>query len=70
MRYFVLLILFAILAFVASRFIQLLITGKLFEEGAFKESFREGGQTLWLGMRLFVIIWICYLVLMWLVKHC
>jgi ribose/xylose/arabinose/galactoside ABC-type transport system permease subunit len=70
MRFFLLFILFAILAFVASRIIPLIFNGKIFEDGAFKEAFREGGETLWLGMRLFVIIWICYLLLMWLVKHC
>ena len=70
MRYFLLFILFAIFAFVASRIIPLVLNGKIFEEGAFKEAFREGGQTLWLGMRLFVILWLCYLVLMWLVRRC
>jgi len=70
MRYFFIFLFFALLAFVASRFLQLFISGKIFEEGAIKESFRESGQTLWLGMRLFVILWISYLVLVWLVRHC
>ena len=70
MRYFFLILFIALIVFVASRFLQLLISGKLFEEGAIKESFRESGQTLWLGMRLFLVIWIVYLVFMWLVQNC
>ena len=70
MRYFFLFLFFALFALIASRFIQLLISGKLFEEGAIKESFRESGATLWLGMRLFLIIWIIYLVTVWLIKRC
>ncbi len=70
MRYFFLVLFIALIVFVASRFLQLLISGKLFEEGAIKESFRESGQTLWLGMRLFLVIWIVYLVFMWLVQNC
>lgn len=70
MRYFFLFIFVLLLAFLASKFIQLLSSGKLFDEGAVKASFRESGQTLWLGMRLFVIIWFIYLIAIWLVKRC
>lgn len=70
MRYFFLALFVALLIFIASRFLQLLFTGKLFEEGAIKESFRESGETLWLGMRLFVVIWILYLIFMWAIRQC
>lgn len=66
MRIFVSILFIATILFIASKFFQLFISGKLFEEGAIKESFRESGQTLWLGMRLFVVIWFAYLIIVWL----
>ena len=70
MRYFLLFLFIGLFAFVVSKFFQLLISGKLFEEGAIKESFRESGETLWLGMRLFLVIWFIYLIVVWAIKHC
>ncbi|MBN1481378.1 hypothetical protein EH223_03300 [candidate division KSB1 bacterium] len=70
MRFYLFILVLGLVAFVLSRLFHLLIQGKLFEEGAIKESFRESGATLWLGMRLFVIIWLLYLSLVWLVKRC
>ena len=70
MRFFFYILLFATIAFLISKFVQLVLSGKLLEEGAVKESFRESGKTLWLGMRLFVVIWFGYLIFMWLVKSC
>jgi len=70
MRYFFYVLIFVTIAFFASKFVQLFISGKLFEEGAVKESLRESGKTLWLGMRLFVVIWVIYLVFVWVVRNC
>lgn len=69
MRFFFYILFFGFLAFIASKFLQLLISGKLFDEGAIKESFRESGKTLWLGMRLFVILWLLYLIFIWIVRQ-
>ncbi len=69
MRIFVSLLFILLILFLASKFINLFLSGKLFEEGAIKESFRESGQTLWLGMRLFLVIWVAYLIIVWLAKH-
>lgn len=70
MRFFISVLFIGLLAFVVSRLLNLFISGKLFEEGAIKESFRESGATLWLGMRLFVIVWLLYLFFVWAVKRC
>ncbi|RQW07371.1 hypothetical protein EH222_07425 [candidate division KSB1 bacterium] len=70
MRYFFPILFLALAAVLVSKFIRLFISGKLFDEGAIKESFRESGQTLWLGMRLFVIIWFIYLITVWAIKNC
>jgi hypothetical protein len=69
MRFFFYILFFGLIAFIASKFLQLLISGKLFDEGAIKESFRESGKTLWLGMRLFVILWLLYLIFIWIVRQ-
>lgn len=70
MRLTFLILFIGLIAFVASKFFQLLISGKLFDEGAIKASFRESRETLWLGMRLFVIIWFIYLITVWAIKNC
>jgi len=64
MRYFFYIIFLVIVVFFASKIITLLFRGKLFEEGALKKEFKEGGKTLWLGMRLFVILWFIYLLVL------
>jgi hypothetical protein len=70
MRFYFYLLILGLMIFLVSKFVQLTISGKLFDEGAIKESFRESGKTLWLGMRLFVIIWLLYLTFIWAIKHC
>jgi hypothetical protein len=66
MRY----LLFLLLAlFVVSKVINLFLSGKLFEPGALKKSFRESSKTFWQGAQLFVIVWILYLLLIYWVRH-
>lgn len=69
MRYFFWILILLVMAFLASKIISLILKGKLFEEGAFKKELRESGKTLWIGMRLFVILWILYLLLLHLVSN-
>ena len=69
MRYYFWIILLLIMAFFASRLISMILKGKLFEEGAFKKELKESGKTLWLGMRLFVVIWLLYLLLVQIVSN-
>ena len=68
MRYFFGLLFIILVAVVASKAFSLLISGELFEEGAFKKSMHESGKTLWLGMKLFVILWLLYLIFIWWVR--
>ena len=65
MRFFVFIFFAVLLVIVGEKALSLAIKGELFKPGAFKESFREIGKTLWLGMRLFVIVWILYLIVAW-----
>ncbi len=65
MRFFVIIIFAVIFVVLGERAISLAIKGELFQPGAFKKSFREIGKTLWLAMRLFIICWILYLIVMW-----
>ncbi len=69
MRYFFGLLLLLLVFFLASKMISLLIRGKLFEEGAFKRELRESGKTLWLGMRLFVVLWLIYLLIIYFARQ-
>lgn len=69
MRYFFWILILLLMAFMASRLISLILRGKLFEEGAFKKEIKESGKTLWLGMRLFVVIWLLYLLLLHIVSN-
>lgn len=63
------LLVFLILLFIFTKATGLLLSGKLFEPGAFKASMRESLKTLWQGMQLFVVVWILYLLLMYWVRH-
>jgi len=54
---------------VGEKVISLAIKGQLFKENAFKQAFREAGKQLWLGMRLFVILWLGYLIITWFIQH-
>ena len=69
MRYFFWMLILLLMAFMVSRVISLILKGKLFEEGAFKKELKESGKTLWLGMRLFVVIWLLYLLLLHFVSN-
>lgn len=69
MRYFFGLLFLLLILFLASKMISLLIRGKLFEEGAFKRELRESGKTLWLGMRLFVVLWLIYLLIIYFARQ-
>lgn len=69
MRGFNRLLLFLAVLFLLSKATGLLLSGKLFEPGAFKASMRESLKTLWQGMQLFVVVWFLYLLLMWWVRH-
>ena len=51
------------------RVISLAVKGDLFKPGRLQQSFHEVGKTVWLGMRLFVILWILYLVLLHFVQR-
>ncbi|MDZ7316240.1 MAG: hypothetical protein ONB24_08980 [candidate division KSB1 bacterium] len=62
--FFILLILFAV-----SKIINLALTGRLFQRGAFRESVKESLKTLWQGMQLFVIVWFLYLIFLWWVRR-
>jgi len=69
MRFFVIISFAVLLILLAERAFALAARGELFKPGAFKETFREIGKTLWLAMRLFVVVWILYLALMWWMSH-
>ena len=69
MRYFFWMLILLLMAFMVSRVISLILKGKLFKEGAFKKELKESGKTLWLGMRLFVVIWLLYLLLLHVVSN-
>jgi len=68
MRFIFYLTFIGIVIWVLQKVFLLFIQGKLFEPGALKESFRESGKTLWLGMKLFVILWFLYLLFVWWVR--
>lgn len=55
--------------FFGSKILNLLLSGKLFEPGAFKESFSEIKKNLWWGMKTFVIVWLLYLIFIWWVRN-
>ncbi len=62
-------VLLLIVLFALSKLLGLLLSGKLFEPGEIKASFRESAKTLWQGMQLFVVVWFLYLLLVWWVRH-
>jgi len=69
MRFYFLIIFAIFLVFIGSKMIKLLVQGKLFDEGAFKAELRESGKTIWLGMRLFVILWLLYLLMLYFMRN-
>ncbi|MBN2001285.1 hypothetical protein JW935_27320 [candidate division KSB1 bacterium] len=65
MRFFFYII-FGVLLFVfLERILVLIKTGEIFKENALRDSFRKSGQTLWQGMKMFVVVWLLYLLLNW-----
>jgi len=47
--------------------VELLKKGELFNEGAIRKSLQESGRTVWLGMKIFIVLWFFYLLLnLWL----
>ena len=68
MRYYFGILFLLLLVFLASKMVKLLVQGKLFEQGAFKAELKESGKTVWLGMRLFVILWLIYLLVIYFVR--
>ena len=69
MRFFFNFLLLIVLFIIVQKFAALLIRGKLFDGEAMRASFRESGKTLWLGARVFVVLWLLYLLLNWWVRH-
>jgi len=69
MRYFFLLLFIILLFAFAQKILALLIKGKLFDAEARRASLAESGKTLWLGARMFVILWLLYLLLNWWVRR-
>ena len=69
MRFFFYVLLFGALFIVLQRFFGLLLQGKIFDAKAIRDSFSQLGKDVWLGARLFVILWFCYLIFIWLVRH-
>ncbi len=63
------LIFILLLVFFGSKILNLLMSGKLFEPGALKESFRETKKNIWWGMKTFVIVWLLYLIFIWWVRN-
>ena len=62
--------LFLIIVFVfVSKAFSLLLRGELFKEGAFKRSLQESGRNLWWGMKMFVVLWLLYLIFIYLVRN-
>lgn len=56
--------------FLLHKALGLYFKGELFQPGAFKKSLHETGRTFWQGMKMFVILWILYLLLVyWLRNH-
>ncbi|MBN1540684.1 hypothetical protein JW992_00965 [candidate division KSB1 bacterium] len=56
------------LGIVAFKLFALAVDGKLFEPGALRSIWRAFKRDLWLGARLFVFLWLAYLVLTYLVR--
>jgi len=69
MRMFFYLLFFVLVFLFGSKIFKLLISGELFESGALKKSLRESGKTLWWGMKMFVIVWLLYLIFIWWVRN-
>jgi ribose/xylose/arabinose/galactoside ABC-type transport system permease subunit len=69
MRFLFYLLLAVTLFVVLERLVTSAARGELFKPGAFRSSFRQIGRDLWLGARLFVILWFVYLLVTWWVRH-
>jgi hypothetical protein len=68
MRFVVYLLLFVAVFVIIERLFGVIVRGDLFKPGSLKTSFRELGKDLWLGARLFLVIWFIYLLINWWVR--
>ena len=69
MRFIFLMAIAVLIVLGSERFIALALKGQLSKPGTVKSVFKEMAKTLWLAMRLFVVIWIIYLIIMWWLGH-
>ncbi len=69
MKFLVYVFFIILFVIIGEKIISLAINGQLFKEGSFKQAYREAGKQLWLGMRLFVILWLGYLIFTWFIQH-
>ena len=68
MRFVIYILFLFVLLYIAERAVSLLFKGELFKPGAFKSSFGALGKDIWLGARMFVVVWLLYLVFIWWVR--
>jgi len=69
MKFLMYILLFFFLIVIGDRALSLAMKGQLFKPGAFKGIFKDIGGQLWLGMRLFVILWLSYLIITWILRN-
>ena len=69
MKFFALIAIAVLIVLGSERFISLALKGQLSQPGTVKSVIKEMAKTLWLAMRIFVVLWILYLVIMWFVSH-
>ena len=69
MRLFLYFLLFLVLFVVIEKLVMVVVRGDIFKPGAFKDSFRALGKDLWLGARMFVVLWLLYLIFIWFVRN-
>ncbi len=69
MRFSFHLIFLVVILVCLERVASVTLKGELFKPGALRQAFRELGKTVLLGMRLFVVLWILYLLLLYWVQH-
>ncbi len=69
MRIFFYILFIIVLFILVERVFMAAIKGELFKPGGLKKAFRSLGKDLWLGARLFVVLWFLYLIFVWLVRN-
>jgi ribose/xylose/arabinose/galactoside ABC-type transport system permease subunit len=68
-RLFLYFLLFLVVFVVIEKLVMVVVRGDIFKPGAFKDSFRSLGKDLWLGARMFVVLWLLYLIFIWFVRN-